>query len=262
MTVALAHRIDGPGNTDVPTLVFIGSLGSDLTMWESQYTALSHAFRVVSADLRGHGGSPAPAGPYTVDELAGDVLELIAAVGGPVHLAGLSLGGAVAQRIAVRAPTQIRSLTLLCTAARFGDAQPWLDRAAAVRRDGTGAIAESVVGRWFTPGLAARAPDLVARARTMVAATPDEGYAACCEALAAWDGRADLPRITVPTLAIAGAQDPATGPDALKAIADAVPDAALEVLDPGAHLANLEQAAAVNALITEHAHRAEAGGAR
>ncbi|QDQ98057.1 3-oxoadipate enol-lactonase [Tomitella fengzijianii] len=262
MTVALAHRIDGPEDAGAPTLVLIGSLGSDLTMWEPQYTALSGEFRVISADLRGHGGSPVPAGPYTVDALAEDVLGLIAARGGPVHLAGLSLGGAVAQRVAVRAPTRLLSLTLLCTAARFGDPQPWLDRATAVRKDGTGSIAASVVDRWYTPRLAASAPELVARSRTMVSATSDEGYAACCEAISAWDGRADLPRIAVHTLVIAGAQDSATGPDALRAIADAVPGAALEVLDPGAHLANVEQADAVNALITSHVHRSGTGGTR
>lgn len=263
MPVALSHRIDGPAGA--PTLVLIGSLGSELTMWEPQYTALSDEFRVITADLRGHGDSPAPDGPYAIDGLAADVLELIDEVAGdavdaaPVHLVGLSLGGAVAQWIAAHRPENLCSLTLLCTSARFSGPQPWHARAAAVRAEGTASIAESVVGRWFTPGFAHENPRLVARSHAMVRATPDEGYAACCEALAGWDGRADLGRIAAPTVAIAGKQDPATGPEHLRAIAEGVPDAAVHILDPAAHLANAEQPEAVEDLIRAHVHAAGGG---
>lgn len=252
MTVALAHQLTGPG-PGAPTVVLLGSLGSDRSMWDPQVRTLSDQVNVLAVDLRGHGESPVPAGPYTVADLAGDVLALLDTLALPaVHLVGLSLGGAVSQWIAVHAPTRVHTLTLLCTSAKFGEPQGWLDRAAAVRADGTGSIAEAVVGRWYTEGLAARDPELIARSVEMVTRTADEGYAACCEALAGWDNRADLARIAAPTLVIAGRQDPATTPDDLKLIADGVADAVLHVVDPGAHLASVEQAGAVTALIAAH----------
>jgi 3-oxoadipate enol-lactonase/4-carboxymuconolactone decarboxylase len=165
---------------------------------------------------------------------------------------GLSLGGAVAQWIAVHAPSRVHTLTLRCTAAKFGEPQGWLDRAAGVRAEGTASIADAVVGRWFTTGLAERDPGLVDRARAMVSATDDEGYAGCCEALADWDGRADLARISARTLVIAGAQDPATTPTDLLLIADGVANSVLHVLDPGAHLTSIEQAGKVTALLAAH----------
>lgn len=252
MTVALAHQIAGPG-PGAPTIALLGSLGSDRSMWDPQLRTLSADFNVLAIDLRGHGESPTPAGPYTVAELAGDVLALLDRLDlAAVHLVGLSLGGAVAQWIAAHTPARVLTLTLLCTSARFGEPAGWLDRAATVRADGTASLAEAVVGRWFTADLAARDPELIARAVAMVAATRDEGYAGCCEALAGWDGRADLARIAAPTLVIAGAQDPATTPADLKSIADGIADSALHVLDPAAHLASTEQAERVTGLIAAH----------
>lgn len=252
MTVELAYDRTGPDGDD-PTVVLLGSLGSTRAMWDPQVAALSAAYEVIAIDLRGHGESPTPAGPYKIDELAGDVLALLDRLGrGAVHLVGLSLGGAVAQWLAAHAPTRVRSLTLLCTAAKFGAAQGWLDRAATVRADGTAAIADAVVARWFTAGLAERDPALIARSRTMLESTDDEGYAACCAAIASWDGRADLIRITAPTLVIAGAQDPATTPADLRLIADGIANSTLHVLDPAAHLASIEQAGPVSALIAAH----------
>lgn len=250
--VELSYRATGPG-PEAPTVVLLGSLGSNRSMWDPQTAALANDYEVLAVDLRGHGASPTGTGDYTVADLAGDVLALLDRLGrDAVHLVGLSLGGAVAQRIAAYAPTRVRTLTLLCTAAKFGTPQAWLDRAAAVRADGTAAIADAVVGRWFTAGLAERDPELVARSRAMVADTPDDGYAACCTALAHWDGRPDLARITAPTLVIAGAQDPATTPDDMRLLADGIANSVLHVLDPAAHLANVEQAGPVSALIAAH----------
>ncbi|MEU4343946.1 3-oxoadipate enol-lactonase [Nocardia sp. NPDC023852] len=252
MTVALAHHRTG-ADGGAPSVVLLGSLGSDRTMWAPQVAALSAAHEVIVVELRGHGESPTPAGPYTIDELAGDVLALLDRLDRcAVHLVGLSLGGAVAQWIATHAPTRVRTLTLLCTAAKFDAPQGWLNRAATVRASGTAAIAEAVVARWFSGALAERDPALIARCRAMVATTDAEGYAACCEAIASWDGRADLARITAPTLVIAGAQDPATTPVDLRLVAEGIANSALHVLDPAAHLASVEQAGPVSALIAAH----------
>lgn len=253
MTVALAHeRVEGP-SADAETVVLIGSLGSDRSMWNPQIAALSAAVHVLAVDLRGHGRSPVPPGPYSVAELAEDVVALLDSLEvNRVHLVGLSLGGAVSQWLAIHRPERVRTLTLLCTSAKFGEPAQWLDRAAAVRAAGTASLADAVLERWFTPELAARDADLVERHRRMIADTSDEGYAACCEALSEWDSRSDLNRITAPTLVIAGRQDPSTTPEDLKIIADGVAGSTFRVLDPAAHLANVEQAGPVTAAVAAH----------
>lgn len=251
MTVDL--HFETHGDPTAPPVLLLGSLGSDLHMWDPQIHALSAHHRVIAVDHRGHGNSPAPEGPYTMADLGGDVIALLDALGlDAVHFVGLSLGGAVGQWLAAYHPQRVRTLTLLCTAAQFAPARPWLDRAATVRADGVASIAESVVDRWFTPELAQRDPELVARHVRMVSGTTDEGYAACCEALSQWDVRADLARIVAPTLAIAAEQDGPTPPSALRRIADGIAGAELRVLSPGAHLANVEQAGAVTRLIETH----------
>ena len=218
-------------------------------MWDPQVRALSADHNVLAVDIRGHGESAVPAVDYTISSLADDVIELLDRLDiGAAHVVGLSLGGAIAQYLAAHSPSRVQTLTLLCTSAKFGEPTGWLDRAAFVRSNGTASLADAVVGRWFSPEFAGPLDRWVA----MVAATPDEGYARCCEALAHWDGRADLVRITAPTLVIAGAQDPATTPVDLRAIADAIPNSTLHVLDPGAHLVNVEQPDAVSKLIADH----------
>src|SRR5690606_2693913 len=143
------------------------------------------------------------------------------------------------------------------TWAVFVPAEPWRGRAQQVRSDGVASIAAAVVGRWFTESLAARDPGLVARHRKMVSAGSDEGYAGCCDALAEWDGRADLARIVAPTLVVAGAQDPATPPEMMKQLADGIAGAQFHVVEPAAHLANAEQAGRITALIRDHIAGAE-----
>ncbi len=252
MTVALHHVVTGP--EDAPPLVLAGSLGSTLAMWDPQVAALSERFRLVRIDHRGHGGSPAPTGPYRVADLAGDVLALLDALGlDRVAWCGLSLGGVVGQHLASEAPERISRLVLACTSAHWPDGTVWADRTAAVRAHGTASIADAVVQRWFSPGWAAAHPHAVAAAVAQVAGTSDEGYAGCCEALRVWDHRPRLGAITAPTLVIAGATDPATPVEPhARTLAEGVPGARLEVLD-AAHLATIERAEQATALIAEHA---------
>jgi 3-oxoadipate enol-lactonase len=249
--VDLHHVVEGPA--DAPVVVLGGSLGSTLEMWDPQVQALTGRLRVVRYDARGHGRSPVPLGPYVLDDLVDDLLALLDRLEVPrAHLVGLSLGGMTAMRLAAREPSRVDRLALLCTSARFPTSSPWAERAATVRAEGTAAIAAAVVDRWFTPQRRGADPALVDRMRAMVAATPAEGYASCCAAIQHMDLTADLPRIGAPTLALAGADDPATPPEHLATIADAVPGARLLVLPQAAHLANVERAAEVNAALLAH----------
>jgi 3-oxoadipate enol-lactonase len=156
-----------------------------------------------------------------------------------------------AMRLALREPARLDRLALLCTSAT-PDPKPFLDRAAAVRSGGTAPLAPTVASRWVTPAYAAEHPDLVARLEEMIAGSDDEGYAACCEVVAAVDLRADLGRITAPTLVISGWEDPALPPEHQKLIADSIPGAELLTVSPGAHLANLEQPLQVTGALLGH----------
>jgi 3-oxoadipate enol-lactonase / 4-carboxymuconolactone decarboxylase len=250
MTAVDLHVVED-GDPAAPAVLLLGSLGSTLEMWDPQVPALAGRFRVLRCDARGHGRSPVPPGPYALDDLVDDVVALLDRLGvARAHVVGLSLGGMTALRLAAREPARVDRLALLCTSALLGPAQAWTERAATVRAQGTGAVADAVVDRWLTP--AGRDPALLERLRAMVAATPAEGYAACCEAIAAMDLRHDLSRVAAPTLALAGADDPATPPVHLEVIAAGVPGAVLQVLPRAAHLASLEQADAVNAALLAH----------
>lgn len=230
------------GRSDAPVVVFSNSLGSTHRMWDPQLAAFEERFRVVRYDTRGHGQSPVPLGPYTIDDLADDVVALLDILDVErAHLVGLSLGGMTAMRLAARNPERIDRLALLCTGAQLPPASAWTDRAATVRACGSKAVAEAVVARWFTPEFLAERADRKAEHEAMVAGTPAEGYAGCCEAIAALDLRADLPTITAPTLAIAATDDPATPPAKLAEIADNVQDGRLVEVPHAAHLANAEQ---------------------
>lgn len=262
MSATLSYEVSGPRSPETPVVVLLGSLGSDRHMWEAQVRDLQADHTVVAVDHRGHGGSEVVAGPCTVADFAGDVLALLDSLEiDRFHVTGLSLGGAVAQWLAVHEPERVASAALLCTAARFGEPSGWVERAAAVRQGGTAAVADAVVARWITPARAEADPALVARLREMVVATPAEGYAAACDALSGWDNRADLGRIGCPTLVLAGDEDPSTPPEVLREIADGIPGSTFVTLSPAAHVPTVEIPDRVSAVLREHLVAAEAESA-
>ncbi len=249
-SIEVAYTEDGPA--DAPVVVLSNSLGATRGMWDPQVPALAERYRVVSYDTRGHGDSPSPAGPYTLDDLVDDVVALLDRLGvRRAHVAGLSLGGMTAMRLAAREPARVDRLVALATSAK-PDPQGFLDRAAAARSGGTAPLAPTVVSRWLTPGYAAAHPDLVARLEAMIVAADDEGYALCCEVVAAVDLREDLARITAPTLVVSGAEDPALPPPHQQAIADGIAGSSLVSVSPGAHLPNLEQPLEVTGALLGH----------
>jgi 3-oxoadipate enol-lactonase len=261
MTVALHHEVMGPPAPAGARAVLLGgSLGSTLEMWDPQVPALAERLRVVRFDVRGHGRSPVPAGPYELADLGRDVLALMDALAiDRAAYAGLSIGGMVGMWLAAHAPERIDRLALLCTSAHLPPASMWAERAATVRAAGsTGAIADAVVARWLTEPFARAHPELLAELRAMLAAQPPDGYAACCGAIERMDLRPDLGAIRAPVLVVAGADDRATPPEHARVIAGAIPGARLEVLAPAAHLANVEQPEAVTRLLLDHLDLQEA----
>ncbi|HSO99402.1 MAG TPA: 3-oxoadipate enol-lactonase [Solirubrobacteraceae bacterium] len=249
--MTLHHEISGPDSA--PVLLLGGSLGATTEMWERQLP-LGDAYRLVCFDHRGHGRSPEPPGPYEIADLAADVLELMDALG--VHRAsyvGVSLGGMVGMWLGSHAPERMERLVLVCTAAHMPPASAWQERAAVVRAAGsTEPIADAVVDRWLTPDHATADPELRARLRTMLVASPPHGYVECCGAIERMDLRPMLSRVAAPTLVISGSEDPSTPPERQREIAAAIPGARYESVGPAAHFAVVEQAEAVNRLIREH----------
>ncbi|MPY78948.1 MAG: 3-oxoadipate enol-lactonase [Actinophytocola sp.] len=252
MSVELHYVSDGPADGDV--VVLSGSLGSDVRMWQPQVAPLADAgYRVVRHDHRGHGDSPVPPGPYTLDDLGGDATALLDTLGAVrVHWVGLSLGGMLGMWLSAHRPDRIASLTACCTSAKLGPPEMWADRARTVTEHGTSAVAEAVVGRWFTPAFAEANPDRIDFYQRMVAANPAEGYAGCCRAIERMDLLDVLGTITAPTLVIAGAEDPATPQEHGQRIADGIPGARFEVVDGAAHLGSAEQQEAITSLLLNH----------
>lgn len=248
MSVAVHHEAAGPERA--PALLLSNSLGSTLAMWDPQVAPLAERFRVVRYDLRGHGRSPVPDGPYSLDDLGADALALLDRLEiERAHVAGISLGGMVSMWLAIHAPDRVDRVLPCCTSARLGPPEGWVERAELVRRKGTQAVAPSVVERWLTPAHREAHPDAVSRLRGMIAATPSEGYAACCSAIEHMDLRGELGRVRAPTLVIAGEEDPATPPEHGELIASLIPGARLEVIGHAAHLANLDQPEAFTELM-------------
>lgn len=252
----LNHRAEGPACA--PPLLLGPSLGTSYALWDGIAPELSATHRVVRWDLPGHGGSAADLiGPgATVGDLAGLVLALADSLGiDRFAYAGVSLGGAVGLHLAVHHPERLSSLAVICSSAHFNGAGPWQERAERVRREGLEGVAASADARWFTPGFTV--PRLVQDHRDADPAA----YAACCDALAAFDLRERLSEISVRTLLVAGRQDPATPPAYLREIADAVPGAALVEIPGASHLAPAECPQAVLTALRAHLGQ-ETGGAK
>jgi 3-oxoadipate enol-lactonase len=249
--MSLDHRLHGPEGA--PALVLSNSLGTTQDLWSRQLSELAERFRVLTYDHPGHGASELPEQPCTVAAIANSLLGLLDELGlDRVSVCGVSLGGMVGMALAAEAPERIERLVLACTSAYLGPPQRWEERARVVRAEGMDAIADAVVGRWFTQDLTHEDAETVARFRAMLAATPPEGYARCCEALGAWDARGRLSAITAPVLVVAGAEDPATPVEHAELIASRIRGARLHVLERAAHLANVERAEAFTGAVLEH----------
>jgi 3-oxoadipate enol-lactonase len=232
-----AHRYDGP--EDAPVLVLPCSLGTTRELWEPQLPEFTRFFRVLRYEHRGHGDTPAPPGAYAMAELARDALELLDELDlERVSWCGLSLGGMVGMWLGANAPDRLSGLVLACTSARVPAPDAYAERAELVRERGIKLVADAVVSRWFTP---AAPRELCARFREILVSTTREGYAGCCEAVAGWDFRDELPRVSAPTLVVAASGDEATPRSDTDLLAGKIPGARHLELEGAAHLANLER---------------------
>ncbi|MEH0515399.1 MULTISPECIES: bifunctional 3-oxoadipate enol-lactonase/4-carboxymuconolactone decarboxylase PcaDC [unclassified Streptomyces] len=246
----LQYRFDGP--EDAPVLILGPSLGTTWHMWDRQVPELAQQWRVFRFDLPGHGGAPAhPAG--SVPDLAERLLVTLDGLGVQrFGYAGCAFGGAVGVELALRHPERVASLALIAASPRFGTADEFRQRGVIVRTNGLDPIARTSPDRWFTGGFAAAQPAITEWAVQMVRTTDPGCYIAACEALAAFDVRAEIGLVGVPTLVLAGSDDQVTGPAEARTLVAGIPDARLAVVPGASHLVPVEQPAAVTDLLVHH----------
>jgi len=215
-------------------------------MWQPQMQMLTQHFRVLRYDMRGHGVSPSPAGPYSIADLGNDVLQLLDHHNiRSAHFCGISLGGVIGQWLGIHASDRIGKLILCNTAAKVGTDEGWQKRIAEVRANGMVSVADAVISRWFTVSFTASHPEVIASIREDMLICNGEGYAACCEALRTSDLRNEIATITAPTLVIAGDQDVVCTTADAQFLQSQIPNSQQKTL-PAAHLSNVETAEQFN----------------
>ncbi|WP_424890354.1 alpha/beta fold hydrolase [Streptomyces sp. XH2] len=246
----LQYRCDGP--EDAPVLVLGPALGTTWHMWDRQIPELTRHWRVVRFDLPGHGGAPA-APAASVDDLGDRLVATLDSLGvDRFGYAGCSLSAAIGIDLALRHPHRLASLALIAASPRYGTPDSWRQRGETVRREGLDPVARSAPERWFTANFSGAQPAIVDWAVQMVGTTDTYAYVAACDALAAFDVRAELTRISVPALVIVGAEDTTTPPADARVLVAGIHDAKLAVVPGASHLTPVEQPAAVTDLLVRH----------
>lgn len=231
-------------------VVFANSLGTDLRLWDKVIPLLPQSLRLIRYDKRGHGLSSCPPGPYAMGALVRDAERLLDALNvREAVFVGLSLGGLIAQGLAVKRLDQIRAMVLSNTAVKIGTAEMWNQRIAAIRENGIESIADATMERWFSKAFRAT-PELHGW-RSMLARQPVEGYTGCCAAIAGTDFITPTSGLTLPTLAIAGSEDGATPPDLLRETAEIIKGCRFHLIRGAGHLPCVEKPAEYARVLTD-----------
>jgi 3-oxoadipate enol-lactonase len=236
----LAVRRHGQG----PPLVLLHSLAMAGAMWDGAVAALADRFEVVTVDLRGHGASEGDGRPFSVEDMAGDLAELLDALGiERTSLLGLSMGGSVAIVFAALFGDRADRLVLADTTANYGPdrVESWEERARTAVERPREAQLDFQLERWFSPAFRERDPDAVRRMGEIFVACDSQVHAAACRALGALDANALVGEIRAPALVIVGEEDYATPPDMARALAEGIPDARLSVLPGVRHMSLIER---------------------
>lgn len=259
--IQVNYAMDGrPGR---PVVMLSNSLLTDYRMWEPQRHALTAHYQVLRYDTRGHGQSESTSPPYSMATLTDDAIGLLDALQiDRVHFVGLSMGGMIGQLLAGRHPERVASLSLCDTACRMPPASIWDERVALARANGTAAFVEPMTARWLTGPYRERNPDVIEKLGAMIAGTSVEGFVGCCRAIQAMDHSGLLAAIRAPTLVLVGEHDVGTPVSAAEMLHQGIADSELVVIKDAAHLTNIEQAQAFNAVLTRFLSRAEAPTSR
>lgn len=234
-------QVDGPRG---PWVMLSHGLATDLTMWDELTDALKVRYRVLRYDARGHGGTPATAGDYSLEMLVADAAGILDALGiEQTHFCGLSMGGMVGLGLLLDHPSRLKSAVIADSrhTTRPDFTEAWLQRAEAVRQGGVEAIAQSTVDRWSSAGLAERSPATIARMRTMIHRTSADGYRGCAAALARLNYGHRLGEIAIPTLLICGSEDHGAPPENTRQMNASIKGSRFVEIKGAGHISNIEQ---------------------
>jgi len=237
------------GKSGAPVVLLSHSLSSSGVMWAPQLTELEQQFQVLRYDVRGHGQSAAPAGEYSLSQLAADVIALLDGLAiERVHFVGLSMGGMIAQVVALQYPHRLRSLVLCDTAARVPESAQavWPLRIEAARRDGMASLADVTIARWFTAGFIAKNSLILQQIYQQICDTPTEGFIGCLHAISRLDQLEQLASISLPVLIMVGEDDPATPLAESVAMHAQIAGSRMVTIKGAFHLSNVEQTAVFN----------------
>ncbi len=249
--VDLAHSDSGGGGSPV---LLAHAIGCDRRMWDGLVPALAPRHRVVAIDARGHGKSPLPPRPWSLDDMADDAARLLDRLGvARTHWVGLSMGGMVGQAFALRHADRLDRLVLANTTSAYGpDGRAmWDNRIRTVTEGGLGAIHELVAQRYFSDAFRAAHADVVARVMGRFMETPAAGYLGCCEAIRDMALQPRLAGIHAPTLVIAGELDQGTPVAMSQAIVERIPGSRLDIIAGASHLSAVEKPVEFNALVAD-----------
>jgi 3-oxoadipate enol-lactonase len=246
--IEINYAIEGDG----PVVTFSHSLGCHLGMWDEQAQALKGRYRVLRFDTRGHGQTSAPAGAYSLDQMAEDLHGLLGGLGiKATHFVGLSMGGMIGQLFALKYPAMVQSLVLCDTTSRYPAAAApiWEERIRTVEAKGMEPLVQPTLERWFTAPFRARRKDVMERVGAMIRSTPPAGYIGCCHAVPKIDVTDRLGAVRCPALVIVGEEDPGTPVEMARQLHAALPAAELAILRSASHLSNVEQPAEFNRVL-------------
>jgi 3-oxoadipate enol-lactonase len=229
--------------------MFGNGLATGTSMWEPQVAQFAKCFRVLRYDVRGHGATEATPPPYTIEQLADDVVGLLDRLGvGKVAYVGLSLGGMIGQALAVHRQNRVGSL-VLCDTTMHSPRAMWIERIAAIEANGLEPQIEPSIERWFTHSFRSSQPKLVDDMRAMIRATSLHGYLGCAMAMRDVRLESVAPRIAQPTLVVAGRDDCSTPVAEAQTLHTTISGSRLEIIEHAAHLPNIEQASRFNAVL-------------
>ncbi len=248
--ISVNYEISGSGSV----IMFAHSLGSDLSIWAAQKSALAGRRTVLTYDLRGHGQTQATAGAYDFDLLAADTVALLDALKiDKVSFVGISLGGMIGQALALAVPQRLEKLVLADTTTAYPpEAQAtWPERIRQIEASGLETLVGPTLERWLTAPYRSAHPAVAERIGQLIRSTTPAGYIGCCHAIAGLNFADQLGNITLPTLVMVGDQDAGTPPAMARQLAAAIPGAQLEIIPGAAHLSNIEQAETFNQLLID-----------
>jgi 3-oxoadipate enol-lactonase len=248
--IDIEYHLEGP--EEAPAVMLSSSLATTMEMWRHQHAAFAREFRVVRYDMRGHGRTGAPQGPYSMEMLADDVVGLLDHLGiETVGFVGLSIGGMIGQALAIHHRRRLWAVALCSTTSQISDqVRAVMDqRIAAVEREGMESQVAGTLERWFTPAYRESSAKALAWVAEMIRRTPVAGYVGCVRAIQSLAVADQLDKIRTPTLVLPAEQDPAMPPSVSEPIHRAIPGSEFTIIKNASHLSAVERPAEFNDVV-------------